>query len=141
MSERNMTAAAVTRLIEQRNDIDNAIRAYGVVYDSLGNCTEWVDDAAESVSRGDAVLRAGVYDGVSDAYYFASDPEAHFAAAQTALDRLQTCLAPAQPSEDEEEPDAEPAAEPAAVAAAFPWRVVAGLGLLGLAAYGFWRMR
>jgi len=138
MTERNMTAASTIRLIERRNDINNAVQGYEAAREALGDCARILDRAEAAILLADVALGAGLFNGVSNAYYFQDDPERHVAAARSYLQQLQSCLdpAPVDPNDDEvEEPP------PALPASSGGWRVAAGLGLIALAAYGFWRMK
>ncbi|MCK9355624.1 MAG: hypothetical protein M0R22_00525 [Dehalococcoidia bacterium] len=142
MSERNMTAASAIRLIERRNDINTAVQGYEAAREALGDCARILDQAEAAILLADTALGAGLFDGVSNAYYFQDDPERHVAAARSALARLQTCLDPMPTDTDgDSEPDADEETPPASPAEGGGWRIAAGLGLVALAAYGLWRMR
>lgn len=144
MAERILTGADLNRLRDLRNDLANTIAAYGAARGALGPCEAILDVAAAALAAGDAQMATATLDPTSGAAWFSSDPEDFYREALQQINLLATCL-------DEPEP-AEPdgggggggggAAEPPALpSSGSGWRVIAGLGLIGLAAYGLWRMR
>jgi len=148
MSSSTLTLDQTSDVVIFRDGLRIAIEAYQSVGGSLGDCTYLLNEVEEALAAADDALSAGVFDSTNGLRFFPNDPQAMYVQVQNQIRRLQVCLDPmpedtggdTEPPVEDEEPSTtdDP---PSAPAEGFPWRTVAGLGLLGLAAWGFWRMR